>query len=64
MKKHIIIGLTLILFLSLKNEVFAQKASSKPEIGKWRQSNSGYRFVKMKAFFFKTNNPRCSASTE
>ena len=40
MKKCIIIGLTLILFLGFKNEVFAQLTSSKPENEKVIIANS------------------------
>ena len=36
MKKFFIIGLNLIFFLSLSNDILAQLTSSKPEIAKWK----------------------------
>ena len=48
MKKYIIIGLTLILFMSLKNGVFAQKSSSKPEIAKWQSEQDEKSFWEFK----------------
>ncbi|MEL6562780.1 MAG: hypothetical protein AAFQ94_31715 [Bacteroidota bacterium] len=48
MKKYLIIGLTLMLFLSLKNEVFAQLTSSQPEIAKWQSEQDAKSFWEFK----------------
>ena len=48
MKKYLIIGLSLVLFLSLDAEVFAQLTSSKPEIAKWQSELDSKSFWEFK----------------